>query len=252
MKKKVCSFMLLILLMMPLPVYARAGGGSSGGSGGGGGSSSSSSHHHYYNGNRNSSPFGSLLSIIGVFGVIIFIPSIPMIVYRNRVRKKSKQTKEILESIQSADSVWKEEDILRRTEDIYYHVQNAWTNTDIEALKPYLTPHLYEQWKMKLTWQEMRKERNVLEDIKLLKKAIVNVKDYQDDSQDCCWLYIEGSMKDYTVNTETQEVIEGIKKQTSFVEYWKLLRIEDEFYLDEILQKEDISPENFIDRKEES
>lgn len=249
MKKKVWILILLMIILTPAPIFARAGGGSSG-SGSSGGGSSSSSRHHHYNNNHNQDPLGSLISTVGVVGVIILIPSIPMIVYRNRVRKKSKQTKEVLETIQTTDTLWKEEDILKRAEDIYFHVQEAWTYNDTEALKPYLTPHLYEQWKTKLVWQEMRNERNVLENIKLLRSSIVGVQDYQDNNKDCCWVYIEGSMKDYTLNTETQEVTDGTKKQTSFVEYWKLLRIEDNFYLDEILQKEDTDPENFIDWSE--
>lgn len=250
MKKKMRILIILIILLTPMPAFARAGGGSSGSSGGGSSSSGSSTRHHHYSGNRSQDFIGSIFSMLGVVGVVILIPSIPMIVYRNRVRKKSKQTKEILETIQNTDNIWDEKDILRRAEDIYYHVQEAWTNNDTDALKPYVTPHLYEQWKTKLVWQEMRNERNVLENIKLLRSAIVGVQDYKDNNKDYCWIYIEGSMKDYTLNTETQVMTDGTKKQTSFVEYWKLLRIEDEFYLEEILQKEDIDPENFIDWRE--
>ena len=138
MKKKVWILILLMILLTPAPIFARAGGGSSG-SGSSGGGSSSSSRHHHYNDNHNQDPLGSLISTVGVVGVIILIPSIPMIVYRNRVRKKSKQTKEVLETIQTTDTLWKEEDILKRAEDIYFHVQEAWTYNDTEALKPYFS-----------------------------------------------------------------------------------------------------------------
>ncbi len=90
----------------------------------------------------------------------------------------------------------------------------------------------------------------IVDNIKLLRSAVVGVQDYCDDSQDFCWLYIEGSMIDYTVNSQTHTVIEGKRKKTTFVEYWKLQRIGDTFYLDDVRQKEDVNPEDFTDWRE--
>ena len=58
--------------------------------------------------------------------------------------------------------------------------------------------------------------------IKLRRSAVVGIQDYRDDSQDSCWLYIEGSMIDYTINSQTQTITEGKRKTSTFVEYWKL------------------------------
>ena len=94
---------------------------------------------------------------------------------------------------------------------------------------------------MRLTWMELRNERNVLDNIKLRRSAVVGIQDYRDDSQDSCWLYIEGSMIDYTINSQTQTIMEGKRKTSTFVEYWKLQRIGDTFYLDDVRQKEDVN-----------
>ena len=82
------------------------------------------------------------------------IPAMPMLAYRRRVKKKAKQSAALLHWLEDTDAIWNEKLIKQRVEDIYYHVQDAWTNAKVEDLKPYLTEHLYEQWKMRLTWME--------------------------------------------------------------------------------------------------
>lgn len=250
MKRKIYIVLCLILLLFPLPLKARAGGGGGGSGGGGGGGSSGGGSHTTHRGSGYHDPVGSLMSYVTVGSLAVLFPMIPMIVYRRRVKKKAKESEALLDQLDDMDPIWDEKHICNRVEEIYYHVQEAWTNSDIEGLKPYLTNHLYEQWKMRLNWMELRHEHNVLKNIKLLRSAVVGVQDYKDDEQDCCWLYIEGNMVDYTVDTETKLVVDGNKKKSSFVEYWKLQRIDQMFYLDDVKQKDEINPEDFIDYKE--
>ena len=143
------------------------------------------------------------------------IPAMPMLAYRRRVKKKAKQSAALLHRMEDTDAIWNEKLIKQRVEDIYYHVQDAWTNAKVEDLKPYLTEHLYEQWKMRLTWMELRNERNVLDNIKLRRSAVVGIQDYRDDSQDSCWLYIEGSMiaVSYTHLDVYKRQEQGLKKR---------------------------------------
>lgn len=252
MKKKYLLLLFVLPLLLPLSVQARAGGGGSGGSGGssGGSTSSGSTNSNHYHGRGYNDPIGNMFSTIAMGGLLVLLPAMPMLAYRRRVKKKAKQSAALLQRIDDMDSIWNEKQIKQRVEDIYYHVQEAWTNAKVEDLKPYLTEHLYEQWKMRLTWMELRNERNVLDHIKLLRSAVVGVQDYSDDSQDSCWLYIEGSMVDYTVNSQTHTVTEGSRKKSTIVEYWKLQRIGNSFYLDDVRQKEDVNPEDFTDWRE--
>jgi len=252
MKKKCLVYLIILPLLLPLSAHARAGGGGSGGGGGSssGGSSSGSTNSDHYYGHGYNDPIGSMFSTIAIGGLLVLIPAMPMLAYRRRVKKKAKQSAALLHWLEDTDAIWNEKLIKQRVEDIYYHVQDAWTNAKVEDLKPYLTEHLYEQWKMRLTWMELRNERNVLDNIKLRRSAVVGIQDYRDDSQDSCWLYIEGSMIDYTINSQTQTIMEGKRKTSTFVEYWKLQRIGDTFYLDDVRQKEDVNPEDFTDWRE--
>lgn len=58
-------------------------------------------------------------------------------------------------------------------------------------------------------------------------------------------------MIDYTVDTETNSVTEGTRKKSTFVEFWKLQRVHDMFYLDDVRQKDDVNPEDFTDWREQ-
>ena len=84
----------------------------------------------------------------------------------------------------------------------------------------------------------MRKERNVLKRIRLLDIKSVFVHDEEDDTKDFIWFYLKGKMVDYVMNTDTLEKVEGSTIPTSFVEFWKFVRKDDDhFVLAKILQQ---------------
>ena len=154
--------------------------------------------------------------------------SVAYLVYRGKVYKKSRQSKKLLKEIDDLDAVWDEDHIYTRVEEIFYAVQNAWTMKSLEDLQPYLSDRLMENWKAKIDWMDIRKERNVLENIQLLSRSLVGIYDALDDSKDMAWFYIE-----------------------SFIEFWKLIRKEDEFYLDEVRQKDEMNIQDFVNFSEE-
>ena len=51
----------------------------------------------------------------------------------------------------------------------------------LEELQPYLSDALMENWKTKLDWMDIRRERNILENIQLLSRSIVGIYDDIDD-----------------------------------------------------------------------
>ena len=97
---------------------------------------------------------------------------------------------------------------------------------------------------------EMNHEQNILQDIRLLKHKVVGVGDSRDDEQDFCWYYIKGRMVDYTIDTCSNQLIQGSTKPSSFEEYWRFQRQDGVFVLDEILQKDEISLDQFTDCSE--
>ena len=236
-------FCLLLVMVMSLPVYARAGGGGSGGASGGDGSSGGTHTNHTSDGNSN---VGILEAI-----ALLVLSSSAYLVYRGKVYKKSRQSKKLLKEIDDLDAVWDEDHIYTRVEEIFYAVQNAWTMKSLEDLQPYLSDRLMENWKAKIDWMDIRKERNVLENIQLLSRSLVGIYDALDDSKDMAWFYIEGKMIDYTINEDDGTMLDGNKQAQSFIEFWKLIRKEDEFYLDEVRQKDEMNIQDFVNFSEE-
>ncbi len=240
---KIISLCLIISMLMFVPVCARAGGGGSGGGSSGGGFSSHSSSH-----TNSSSSRGSRLFQIGIFALI---SSGAYVGFRIKVCKKKNASMKILKQIDDSDSIWDKKQLFTRVSDVYYTVQQAWMQKDLDTLKDYLSDSLYENWKTKIEWMDLRNEKNILDRVKLKKADIVSVYDAKNDDHDMIWVCIEGSMIDYTLKLDTNEIKQGSKKNQTFIEYWKFIRKENKFYLDEVRQKDEMDIDNFINLSEE-
>ena len=92
-----------------------------------------------------------------------------------------------------------------------------------------------------------KNQRNVLEKISLVSALPVAVYDDSDNSRDYIWFYIKGRMVDYTIDTDTQLIVEGRTTPASFVEYWKFVRKENNWVLDSILQKNEENQIPFVE-----
>ena len=92
-----------------------------------------------------------------------------------------------------------------------------------------------------MTFWRIGNKRNILKKIKLINLKPVSVIDDEDNSKDLIWFYIKGSMVDYTINTITNEIIDGNNSifGIPFVEYWKFVRKNDKWVLSKILQADE-------------
>lgn len=103
----------------------------------------------------------------------------------------------------------------------------------------YMSDQLRESFQTKLNWMEFRHEKNILQDIKLLKALPVAVYDDADNTRDHVWFYIHGKMVDYIIDTQTGAKRSGSTTPGRFVEYWQFIRKEDRWVLHKILQKDE-------------
>lgn len=227
MKKLIrCLFIVCILCFSVSPVYARAGGGG-GGSGGGGGGSSSSGHTHRSE-RRRASPqdraAGFISFCLGAYSLSCFEK------YRRRYKAISmhKAMKQELE--ENNNLFFDEKKMNKEVIDYYYTIQNAWNDKDMDTLKQCLSPALFDQWQTKLNWWDYEGIRNELSDIRLLKTMVVEVGD------NYFWSYIEGKMRDRMI--KDNEVTQDNKE--IFIEYWRFIVEDDQIYLDEIKQEDEV------------
>jgi len=217
----------------------RAGGGSSS-SGGGSSGGSSGGHTTGSNvSNRPTSIIGTILHHI-IFSILFFFTAI---VFYLKIIRASINSKRLLKLLDDKDKSWNYRNIEQQVINAFYSIQESWTNMDMSTSKEYMDDDLYETFNTKLEWMQMGNKRNVLKKIKLVNLKPISIYDDEDDSKDLIWFYIKGKMIDYTINTETNEKIEGNDYSKSFVEFWKFVKRDDKWVLAKILQKNE---ENLI------
>ena len=226
---------------------ARAGGGGSSGSGssfssGSSGSNTSggvlfpSGRDPYYcggcccHGHRALSFIQSVIAFV-LITMLAFLPAI--------IKKLRSRVYNLRIIKQLNEKQIKHSEVSERVKSTYFILQNAWTNGNLEPAKEFLTDQLYSSYKIKLDWMRVANKKNVLKSIKLLNYYPVFV--VNSDKKITITYYIKGKMIDYTVDVESQEIVEGSSKSKSFVEYWSFVKTEEsDWRLDKIYQENDI------------
>ena len=123
--------------------------------------------------------------------------------------------------------------------DAYMAIQEAWANMDMTPAKRYMSDELFDNFQTQLNWTKYKNQKHIMENIQLLNALPVAVHDDRDNSRDYVWFYIKGKMVDYTIDTNTQLIVEGKTMPSSFVEYWQFIRKDGRWVLNKILQKDE-------------
>ena len=151
------------------------------------------------------------------------------------VHKKSKESGELLKKLAERDEIWDMESMKGRIRVAFFRIQEAWMQRDQTIAKDYLSSSLFKKHESLTDKMLSEHKKNMLEKIELSEIRIVEVADYKDDSADRIWVYIKGSMIDYTVNDLTLKVISGDPTQPEhFRELWRFIRGPEGWVLDEI------------------
>lgn len=216
-------------------ILLRAGGGGNGGSSGessGGSESGGSSVTHSYTG-QAPTLFESIIHFI-LMPFVLFSSSI---LFYIKLTKRSRKSKKLMKQMMQSDSAWKFKDISATVNDSFYAIQTAWSNMDMTPASKYMSDKIFNSFQTKLNWMTYRNQKNVLENIRLVQALPVAVHDDSDDSLDYVWFYIKGKMTDYMIDTNTQLKISGSTSAATFIEYWQFVRKENNWVLNQILQK---------------
>ncbi|MFX0548691.1 Tim44 domain-containing protein [Hathewaya histolytica] len=232
------TFILIIFISMQgAVVMARAGGG---GSSSGGSSSSSSSRRYSSHSSSSTDDFDIKTSIIIpliLFILIALFTDRKEIYYYIRDYKRYLKTKKMLKNLSEVDKVWNYDKLKIRVEKTFYTVQDAWMNRNYKLAKEYMSQTLYSIHKNQVKWLAKQKEKNILENIRVLNISPVKVETFVSSSENTIWFSIKATMADYTIDEKTGMIIDGDCKNTKFVEYWKFIREDYKWVLDEILQR---------------
>lgn len=217
--------MLFCFTVLPFNIaLARAGGG-----GGGGGAGGGAGIYGGFYGN-------SLINILTIFalvvsgGVILFI----------RVHIKGAIAKKAMKHIAKMDKSWNYKEFRTHIKKMFYTIENAWMKRNQEIAKDYLSKSLYEQYQAESKLMIIRHEKNILEDIHLIEAIPIDVEDNEGDTNDYIWVYIKARMVDYMVDDRVTELQTDSNDTSSFIEYWKLIKENGNWVLDEIKQKDEL------------
>lgn len=202
----------ITFLMMPTEVLARAGGG-----GGGKGGAA-----------------GGIVALLFLPFIATYYAAFTYVIF-----KKYRQSKALLEKLKLKDNIWDPDVIKHRIDMTFYKIQEAWRERDQSIAKDYMSDMLLEKHEMQTDQMKKQGRVNVLEKVNLIKSVVVQVSDYKDDSKDCLWAVIKGSMVDYTLDEKTREVLEGKPKQSEkFTELWKFSRHPQKGWVLDLIEQE--------------
>lgn len=194
----------VLLALVPEEAFSRAGGGSSNSNGG-----------------------NLLVYIIG--GICSAIMAV--IVYY-----KNKTCNELLEKISKLDAAWDPHALKARIEISYFKIQEAWKQRDNDLAKEYMSNRLSAKHKMQIDQMLEDGHKPMMFEINLKQATIIEIADFEDDSRDRFCALIEGSMIDYLIDEKTKEHINGSGENQTFREFWKFVREDNNWVLDEIDQ----------------
>ena len=203
-----CGIATLLFALLPADLYARAGGGGGGG--------------------------GGILGLILYPFLLIYIG-----ILHFKISRKNQEADALIEKISVTDSGWRTESLKHRIEECYFKVQEAWMERNQDLARDYMSRGLYDKHKAQTDLMIKDHEKNILKEINLVQAKIVEAIDYKDNSKDLFWVYIRGSMIDYTVKDNTGEVIKGNPNEAEkFSELWKFIRDDNgRWVLDDIDQE---------------
>lgn len=235
-KRILVIFLLVSIVSGPTIVFARAGGGGTSGGGTSGGHTSSSNH----NSSNNNSSSNDDLGVAGkiIMSIIFVIPAVVFVIFKIRSNNKTKKYISDINELSKSDYNWNYENIKKNIEEAFYKVQSAWMERDQDIAKEYMSDKLYSKHKLETENMKLRREKNILENLTLLGVIPKSVQNNEGTDMDCIWFKIRAKAKDYTINEDTNKVIQGRDRRSiQFTEYWKFIRKEDRWILDEIKER---------------
>ena len=236
----ICA-VILCMLSASSPGLARAGGGSSGGGGGGGSSSGRHTGGSYYSG-RRSNPLTTLLSY-GCFAVMASGGTI-ILVYKSRKAKRA--AKKEMELFAKKDHGWEYSQIQERVRRAYFEIQECWSRQDVSYASEYMSRKLQAEFSSKLSWMKIQRKENVMRNVRLRSAVLVDACDRPGEEEDYLWYLIHGRMVDYCINLDTGQKVEGSYRPSSFYEYWKFIKEDGRWVLDEIRQRDEMDINQFL------
>lgn len=107
--------------------------------------------------------------------------------------------------------------------DLFFKVQAAWGNRDLESVRAILTPQMYSQLAEDVERLKTERRINRLENIAV--RSVELTEAWQEKGQDYVTVRFLANLLDYTVDEGTSQVVEGSRTNpVKFEEFWTVTR----------------------------
>ena len=141
-------------------------------------------------------------------------------------------------------------DLRKLAEATFRKLQECWQARSYEPMEPLLVPPLYAQHKAQLEGLKRSREINRIENLKVERVDLVNVRYTEKPDQREFTALVTASARDYYVDDRTGKFLRGDSSAARFQEFWTFQRWGDQWRLREIEQTGEsdlLKEENFAE-----
>jgi len=169
---------------------------------------------------------------------------------QTEVTKKSMKTEKLLAFLSRQDPSFSAAELKKLSESTFRKLQDCWGKRDNGPMKPLLMETLFNQHVSQLKGLVRNHEINRIDDLKVERVDIVNVRYTEKPDQREFTALITASARDYYVDDRANQFLRGDKNPSRFQEFWTFHRSGDQWLLREIEQAGEsdiLKDENFVE-----
>ncbi len=169
---------------------------------------------------------------------------------QSEVDKKAKKTEKLLAFLSRQDPSVSTKELHTLAESTFRKLQDCWQKRDFSPMQPLLMPDLFRQHSAQLQGLVRNHEINRLDDLKVERIDLVNVRYTNKPDQREFTALITASARDYYLDDRTSRFLRGDSSPARFQEFWTFHRSGDHWLLREIEQAGEsdmLKDENFVE-----
>ena len=131
--------------------------------------------------------------------------------YNNAMNISADRSRQVAAQIAGVDPLFSEEKFVSFTKELFVKLQNAWTARDWEPMRLFETPELFEQHKKQIDGYIETNRINVMDRIAVNYSYLYNYR--QESDKEVLEVALKSTMKDYIIDANTKELLEGSKTE---------------------------------------
>ena len=193
--------------------------------------------------------FGWIIAVL-VFVILFFIifsiiwrqskpkktENLDFVYGKSAIAGKAGKTQKLLQFLSTQDSSVKPENLKNIAESTFRKLQECWGSGEYDPMQPLLMQSLYDQHVAQLKGMKRDNEINKIENLKVAKFDLVNVRYTNKPNQREFTALVSASARDYYVDARNGHFLRGEKSAAKFQELWTFQLLDGKWLLREVEQ----------------